>query len=922
MAFDSTLDKLKKSLRLHFNWLVYSVAGSEALSSSEIKELKKFKSLPLEEMDFIQKSFFLGRLNSILKKKEYGSIGLSELEEALKSSSLSPVEKLSVKEAQRTAGLHIKTFLSTLEKDLLEQASNANAGLVSQATTLATIQDKVSLALLEKKTWQELAANLSKTFDLDVGRFESLARTELHAAKQKGVTQAIANKVDIFSHSDGVDSNVSVVTHTGRCEDCAALYENADGSPKVFKLSELLANGSNADKSHKRVGSLHGHWKPVVPPTHPKCWCELKYIPPGYAWNGRQLGMIVSKAIGDSKLSPTQKPPGPPPSGPKPPPKVGNVPGQAAPARAGGGAPKPPTGSSAKTNAPKKAKPSGPDTSNATWVPKDKIPEGAQVVKETEHGAYITGGGGNAAKPEEQVHPVQASKDWSKQGHSASTVLDRLKHSELTDVHEMGDGEKGITESYRVSLQDGPRALLKPVAMYDNDTWNSGIQEGDGAQAVPPGTYAKREVAAYHGYNMLGLTDFVPPTTTKEHKGIEHSIQHWQEGFESIHYSIGKGELGKEFVKKHGKEASRGNTEASKILFMALPDDKKEAFMEKYQAGVCAGIIFNHNDQHLGNVIVDAKNWDVKFIDNSMSFGNGMEGCKNEAHMNMHNLGMKLKVPDSLMTKLKNTSLGDVKRALGSHIEDWSVGQTYLRMQYISHLQETEGHLDYEKFKATSGNGMPHDIWPQKPRKAMWGGNDKEPAVKEAIQKEFTRRSKAGLLQNQLFNSFAKQWISDSKKLPDNHPHKIAADELEEIGVFMGDGFIMNPEEYRKSNQHRDFEKTIKPGYPPKDIKSATKLGTSKTIPTTRVNNPVVIARDHAAFGVVQTGPDTEDLSSSDLEPFDDEEELGDDDIEVMSSSPGVKTAKQTPHENKSEMKTAKKSMPRLFISLDGRHGR
>lgn len=933
---ENIVKKLRKTLRLHFNWFIYRIAGDEALSVEELKELSSFKKLPKDSFNFTKKSFFLGRLSAILLKKEYGSLTLPELEKAMDESSLTAVEKLALSEAQRSVGRNLKTILNAVETNVLYQAAESDKTIVN-AATLGSLKDQVSLAVLQKNTWKELANKLETIFSsLPKDKIETIARTELHAVKQRGVTQAIANKIDIFESSNGTDSDVSVVTHVGRCEDCASLYENKDGSPKVFKLSELLSNGSNADRSHKRVNGLHGHWVPVVPPTHPRCFCELRYIPPGYTWIGRKLVLTdrakLTKAIGDSKLSAVNKPSGPPPSGPTPPPKVGNVPGQAAPGQA---APKGPVGpsasSDAKTVGPKPKASSGPDTSNATWVKKEDIPEGAQVVKETEHGAYIMPGGGSGSS-EEEVDHVQASKEWGKQNHSSDEVIKALRTAKIVNIESMPGADQGggLTESYRVSLENGPRALLKPNAFHNDNDWAMGKMRGDGASSVPRNTYAKREAAAMHGYNMLGLTDFVPPTITKEHNGSEHSMQAWQESYDSIHNSLEKGAVGHAIISKYGVEAVKKMTpNNTDLLFKAVPDDKKEAFMEKFQAGVVAGIVFNHNDQHLGNVLVDTDSWDVKFIDNSMSFGNGMEGCKSEAHVNMHNAGMKLKVPESLMTKMKNTTLGDVKRSLGGHIEDWAVGQTFLRMQYIMHLQETEGHLDFEKFRSTSGTGHSEQAakvigGELEPRKGMWGPY-KEPAQAEKIQKEFERRKEAGLLQHQLFNSFAKQWINDSMNLDKDHPNRIAAEELDYIGVFMGDGFMMygtGPEEYRRDQAHRSFEKTIKPGYPPKDITKASGLAEGNSIPTTR-NSPLVGARAKNTFGEVT------ELSSSDLEDVTEDSKFN----PSIQLSDDVKTAKPSKRITTDDIKTAKpirrptddlktKKSMRLYISLDGQGGR
>ena len=53
------------------------------------------------------------------------------------------------------------------------------------------------------------------------------------------------------------------------CPYCDALYTNADGTPKVFKLSELQTNGTND-------GRPRSAWRAVIGATHFRCRCQLE----------------------------------------------------------------------------------------------------------------------------------------------------------------------------------------------------------------------------------------------------------------------------------------------------------------------------------------------------------------------------------------------------------------------------------------------------------------------------------------------------------------------------------------------------------------------------------------------------------------------------------------------------------------------
>lgn len=71
------------------------------------------------------------------------------------------------------------------------------------------------------------------------------------------------------------------------CSSCKKAYLNSDGSPKIFKLSELEANGTN-------IGLKQVDWKPTLGGLHINCRCLLQYLNliagktlEDYIWNGK-----------------------------------------------------------------------------------------------------------------------------------------------------------------------------------------------------------------------------------------------------------------------------------------------------------------------------------------------------------------------------------------------------------------------------------------------------------------------------------------------------------------------------------------------------------------------------------------------------------------------------------------------------------
>lgn len=77
-----------------------------------------------------------------------------------------------------------------------------------------------------------------------------------------------------------IDNN-GIISHN--CKYCKEFYHDGN-SFKVYKLSELVANGSNYGKSQD-------NWQPVLPPAHPNCRHKLVELKEGFELdeNGRAM---------------------------------------------------------------------------------------------------------------------------------------------------------------------------------------------------------------------------------------------------------------------------------------------------------------------------------------------------------------------------------------------------------------------------------------------------------------------------------------------------------------------------------------------------------------------------------------------------------------------------------------------------------
>ena len=78
--------------------------------------------------------------------------------------------------------------------------------------------------------------------------------------------------------------------YNGACKHCIKAYLTGgiDSEPKIFKLSELRANGTN-------IGKKPEAWLPVIGGMHPHCRCTLNKYNPLYSWDSKTRSFTKPK---------------------------------------------------------------------------------------------------------------------------------------------------------------------------------------------------------------------------------------------------------------------------------------------------------------------------------------------------------------------------------------------------------------------------------------------------------------------------------------------------------------------------------------------------------------------------------------------------------------------------------------------------
>ena len=761
---DNRLASLRRLLRIHINWLTVKLLGKELVSKEDLAELKDYGRLPLgDEVGLVERSFILGRTSATGKKSEYKELTLDKLSR-LQKRKFSNAEQLALREAKLHTARRIQALADDAAAGASARVNNATQDLLTDATVKQILEDEIALALAENKSRKELATTVGNALGRDLtSSLKKLMVTEMHRAKTRGVAMAIANKVDIYASSDGVESIVSVVPNREACDDCRNLYLTDTGNPRIFKLSDLVGQGSNSDEgvNHSRKGGLHLGWKPVLPPAHPNCFCELTYVPPGMAWENGRLRVSdelryknqISKAVDKGTMSATITPKGPPSAQSNEPPKVGSIKGVSDPGREG----RPPSGQTtaeavtpwesgpgAKTQPAKQEEEAAPDNKVVCTYGggtdcikhggsggKMHDPNGASMEAHRKHSDFKESVEEDQRDPqqvaEEHAARMLIAKDYDPMAQTVEVMEDHVVNGTIINSKPMKGHGGSINESYERTIEGNGSYLGKPGStLY--------------------GSSVHREASAYKQQVFFG-SDRCPPTFVRTKGPIAESGQVWLKGYNNAYSRM------KDIILEKAPHEMRGD--AGRLIYSILdvaPD--KDKAVDQLSWIAVQDILMSNGDRHVENFMINEDFSDIRAVDHGYCYEVGLSWYLGSIHDGFNANNRPLRIPPAMRERFDNTTFGDTKRAFGDeHLQEWQTAQTYLRMKYVMHVADNnDGELPFVEF-----NG----------RAAF----DK---------KKSNVRENAG----QKFEDFMVDWI-DEHRNNEESPEHATAKHFAEIGVFM-----------------------------------------------------------------------------------------------------------------------------------------
>jgi hypothetical protein len=256
--------------------------GIDTLSEEDILLLRRFNIDPSDyavEHTPYKIAYLFGKLSQILGDKNTKSLKYDDLVKYVRNRQYEPLtdtEKEIYKIAQRRTYSHLKNLeervKQTVAGEVLEY-SHKNREQFEKVT-----KEAIKSAVRKRESIGYVISQLgNKTEDWrrDLGR---IAATEMQNIFELGRAEQIAK-----NSKKGWDTEVYKDVFPGACRHCIRLYMTTGigSKPRIFKLKDLVANGTN-------IGRKVENWVPTVTALHPWCRCLLTEVPRFREWNDKE----------------------------------------------------------------------------------------------------------------------------------------------------------------------------------------------------------------------------------------------------------------------------------------------------------------------------------------------------------------------------------------------------------------------------------------------------------------------------------------------------------------------------------------------------------------------------------------------------------------------------------------------------------
>ncbi|HMV01663.1 MAG TPA: hypothetical protein PLJ37_00915 [Chitinophagales bacterium] len=283
------IEKIRSIIDRYYNALVFKVAGTDYLTDEQVVALIESNLINAGDSNgAIKDAYYIGRLRNVNDPQvREADINLADYRRKYRDqiAPLTDAEKYSLEHAEQSAGSLITGLREKVKSGVDTIIFDNNLDYRNKIIT-EQIKPIITAGIEERRTVYQIASDLREKTQDNFRDWKRVSVNEVATAMNLGEVDAIvernkgksANEIYVFKR---VNQDAAL------CPSCKKAYL-VDGTqiPKVFKLSELQANGTN-------YGKKASEYLPTITPLHINCRCALVEIPPGWSFN--EEGQMIYK---------------------------------------------------------------------------------------------------------------------------------------------------------------------------------------------------------------------------------------------------------------------------------------------------------------------------------------------------------------------------------------------------------------------------------------------------------------------------------------------------------------------------------------------------------------------------------------------------------------------------------------------------
>lgn len=289
-----TITEIVDIIRKRHNLFAIKTIGPELLSSKEIEELKnEYGEEAIEQIeDFIKDGYYVG----YMRNKDLGSVT------EVSHSQFVNEKKPDLNELENYSIEHSKEVLESYLQKLSQSTQTTFETLIREYNKrykdFLMTNVGVAMATLAEEQNRSVGDLMIAMRDLtnDVARdWDRVAKTETANVINVGMTDKII-KMNEGEDPENIYIFKRVVNDQALCSSCRKLHLMDDGvTPRIYRLSEVLANGTN-------VGKKQSDWQMTIGVVHPRCRCQISQVPPGYFFNKQGKLEFIGEEEANKKI--------------------------------------------------------------------------------------------------------------------------------------------------------------------------------------------------------------------------------------------------------------------------------------------------------------------------------------------------------------------------------------------------------------------------------------------------------------------------------------------------------------------------------------------------------------------------------------------------------------------------------------------